>query len=97
MVVEGLAAIEGLELQMPEGAFYAFPKCSAFIGKRTPDGQVIESDTDLSNYLLRVGKVATVPGSAFGLEPYIRLSFATSRQQLEQAIVQMRDALGLLV
>lgn len=97
MVVEGLAAIDGLELQMPEGAFYAFPKCSAFIGKRTPDGQVIETDTDLSNYLLRVGKVATVPGSAFGLEPYIRLSFATSRQQLEQAIVQMRDALALLV
>ncbi|MNG28234.1 aspartate aminotransferase [compost metagenome] len=58
---------------------------------------MIETDTDLSNYLLRVGKVATVPGSAFGLEPYIRLSFATSRQQLEQAIVQMRDALALLV
>ncbi|MOA66317.1 aspartate aminotransferase [compost metagenome] len=58
---------------------------------------MIETDTDLSNYLLRVGKVATVPGSAFGLEPYIRLSFAASRQQLEQAIVQMRDALALLV
>ncbi|MGF6093931.1 aminotransferase class I/II-fold pyridoxal phosphate-dependent enzyme [Pseudomonas sp. 18175] len=96
MVVEGLAAIDGLELQMPEGAFYAFPKCAAFIGKRTPDGEVIETDTDLANYLLRVGKVATVPGSAFGLEPYIRLSFATSRQQLEQAIVQLRDALALL-
>jgi aspartate aminotransferase len=97
MVVEGLSAIDGLELQMPEGAFYAFPKCAAFIGKRTPDGQVIESDTDLAGYLLRVGKVATVPGSAFGLEPYIRLSFATSREQLEQAIVQLREALGALV
>lgn len=97
LVVEGLAAIEGLELQMPEGAFYAFPKCAAFMGKRTPDGHVIETDTDLANYLLRVGKVATVPGSAFGLQPYIRLSFATSRQQLEQAVVQMRDALALLV
>ncbi|NBA97189.1 pyridoxal phosphate-dependent aminotransferase [Pseudomonas sp. R5(2019)] len=97
MVVEGLAAIEGLELQMPEGAFYAFPKCAAFIGKRTPDGQLIESDTDLANYLLRDGKVATVPGSAFGLEPYIRLSFATSRQQLEQAITQLRTALAALV
>jgi aspartate aminotransferase len=97
MVVEGLSAIDGLELQMPEGAFYAFPKCAAFIGKRTPDGQVIESDTDLAGYLLRVGKVATVPGSAFGLEPYIRLSFATSREQLEQAIVQLREALAALV
>ncbi|WP_437883307.1 aminotransferase class I/II-fold pyridoxal phosphate-dependent enzyme [Pseudomonas sp. LRF_L74] len=96
LVVKGLSDIEGLELQMPDGAFYAFPKCAAFIGKRTPDGQVIESDTDLSAYLLRVGKVATVPGSAFGLEPYIRLSFATSREQLEQAIVQMREALAAL-
>lgn len=96
MVVEGLAAIDGLELQMPEGAFYAFPKCAAFIGKRAPDGQLIETDSDLASYLLRVGKVATVPGSAFGLEPYIRLSFATSRQQLQQAVVQMRDALALL-
>jgi aspartate aminotransferase len=58
---------------------------------------VIESDTDLAGYLLRVGKVATVPGSAFGLEPYIRLSFATSREQLEQAIVQLREALAALV
>jgi len=97
MVVEGLSNIPGLELQMPEGAFYAFPKCGAFIGKRTPDGQVISSDADLSSYLLRVGKVATVPGSAFGLEPYIRLSFATSREQLERAIVQLREALAALV
>jgi len=96
MVVEGLAAIDGLELQMPEGAFYAFPRCAAFIGKSTPDGQLIASDADLSNYLLRVGKVATVPGSAFGLEPYIRLSFATSREQLQQALEQLREAFGAL-
>lgn len=96
LVVEGLAAIEGLSLQMPEGAFYAFPQCAAFIGKRTPDGHVIETDADLASYLLRVGKVATVPGSAFGLEPYIRLSFATSRQELEQALGQLRDAFAAL-
>ncbi|MFF3699793.1 aminotransferase class I/II-fold pyridoxal phosphate-dependent enzyme [Pseudomonas qingdaonensis] len=96
LVVEGLAAIEGLSLQMPEGAFYAFPQCAAFIGRRTPDGQVIETDADLASYLLRVGKVATVPGSAFGLEPYIRLSFATSRQELEQALGQLRDAFAAL-
>lgn len=96
LVVEGLAAIEGLSLQMPEGAFYAFPQCAAFIGRRTPDGQVIETDADLASYLLRVGKVATVPGSVFGLEPYIRLSFATSRQELEQALGQLRDAFAAL-
>ena len=96
LVVKGLSDIKGLELQMPEGAFYAFPKCEALIGKRTPDGEVINSDADLSAYLLRFGKVATVPGSAFGLEPYIRLSFATSQEELEQAIVQMRDAVAAL-
>ncbi|UUT20944.1 MULTISPECIES: pyridoxal phosphate-dependent aminotransferase [Pseudomonas] len=97
LVVRGLAEIEGLSLQMPEGAFYAFPNVAAFIGKRTPDGQVIANDADLSSYLLRVGKVATVPGSAFGLEPYVRLSFATSRQELEQALGQLREAFAALV
>lgn len=96
LVVQGLAQIPGLQLQMPQGAFYAFPEVSTFIGKRTPDGQVIGNDADLSAYLLRVGKVATVPGSAFGLEPYIRLSFATSRQELEQALGQLRDAFAAL-
>ncbi len=97
LVAKGLGEIKGLELRVPEGAFYAFPKCEAFIGKRTPDGQVIETDADLSSYLLRVGKVATVPGSAFGIQPYIRLSFATSRENLEMALVQMREALEALV
>ncbi|MFJ4345499.1 pyridoxal phosphate-dependent aminotransferase [Pseudomonas sp. NPDC089401] len=97
LVVRGLAQIPGLQLQMPQGAFYAFPEVSAFIGKRTPDGQVISNDTELSAYLLRVGKVATVPGSAFGVEPYVRLSFATSRAELEQALGQLRDAFAALV
>ncbi|MDD1963799.1 pyridoxal phosphate-dependent aminotransferase [Pseudomonas putida] len=96
MVIEGLSGIEGLELQMPEGAFYAFPKCAGFIGKRTPSGALISNDADLASYLLREGKVATVPGSAFGVEPYIRLSFATSREQLAQALQQLRDALAAL-
>lgn len=96
MVVEGLAGIDGLTLQMPEGAFYAFPNCAGFIGKRTPAGQVIANDTDLASYLLSEGKVATVPGSAFGVQPYIRLSFATSREQLGKALVQLRQALAAL-
>lgn len=96
LVMEGLASIPGLKLQMPQGAFYAFPEVGAFIGKRTPDGQLIANDTDLSAYLLRVGKVATVPGSAFGVEPYVRLSFATSREQLQQALEQLREAFAAL-
>lgn len=97
LVIQALSEIEGLELQMPEGAFYAFPKCEGFIGKKTPDGAIIKTDTDLANYLLKVGKVATVPGVAFGIEPYIRLSFATSQQELQQALTQLRTALAALV
>ncbi|CAI3133062.1 Aspartate aminotransferase [Acinetobacter calcoaceticus] len=97
MVIKALSEIEGLELKMPEGAFYAFPKCEGFIGKKTPKGEVIKNDTDLANYLLQEGKVATIPGVAFGIEPYIRLSFATSQQELKQALIQMRAALTALV
>lgn len=96
LVVEGLRGIEGLELTLPQGAFYAFPKCAGFIGRKTPDGEVIGGDAALSSYLLRSGKVATVPGSAFGLEPYIRLSFAASREELERAVAQLREALARL-
>ena len=97
MVIQALSEIEGLELTMPEGAFYAFPKCAGFIGKKTPKGDVINNDTDLANYLLQEGKVATIPGVAFGVEPYIRLSFATSQQELQQALNQLRKALAALV
>ncbi|MDO7243215.1 pyridoxal phosphate-dependent aminotransferase [Acinetobacter pittii] len=97
MVIKALSEIEGLELKMPEGAFYAFPKCEGFIGKTTPKGEVIKNDTDLANYLLQEGKVATIPGVAFGIEPYIRLSFATSQRELQQALTQLRAALVALV
>ncbi|MDW3025762.1 pyridoxal phosphate-dependent aminotransferase [Acinetobacter baumannii] len=96
MVIKALSEIEGLELKMPEGAFYAFPKCAGFIGKKTPKGNIIKNDTDLANYLLQEGKVATIPGVAFGIEPYIRLSFATSQQELQQALSQLRSALAAL-
>lgn len=97
MLIQALSEIEGLELSMPEGAFYAFPKCEGFIGKKTPKGDVIKNDTDLASYLLQEGKVATIPGAAFGIEPYIRLSFATSQKQLQQALNQLRTALAALI
>lgn len=96
LVAKALGEIPGLELLQPQGAFYAFPKCAAYIGKKTPDGQVIGNDADLSSYLLTVGKVATVPGSAFGIEPYIRLSTATSQENLVAAVSQIREALAKL-
>ena len=95
-VTADLNVIPGLELRAPDGAFYAFPKCAAYIGRRTPDGQVIGNDTELATYLLSRGKVATVPGAAFGLEPYIRLSFATSLDNLKIAIERIAIALGEL-
>jgi aspartate aminotransferase len=93
-VTADLNAIPGLELVAPAGAFYAFPKCSAYIGRCTPDGQVIGNDSELATYLLTHGKVATVPGAAFGLEPYIRLSFATSRENLKMALARIAVALA---
>jgi aspartate aminotransferase len=81
LVAKGFGAIPGLEVRAPEGAFYLFPKCALYIGRTAPDGTIIANDTALASYLLTEGKVAAVPGAAFGLEPYIRLSFATLSRQ----------------
>lgn len=96
IVTKGFRAIPGLEVRAPEGAFYLFPKCTAYIGRTAPDGTRIDNDTALASYLLTAGKVATVPGAAFGVEPYIRLSFATSRNNLAIAIERIADALTKL-
>ncbi|MBA1345212.1 pyridoxal phosphate-dependent aminotransferase [Rhizobium sp. WYCCWR 11152] len=96
LVARGFSAIPDLDVRAPEGAFYLFPKCAHYIGKTAPDGARISNDTELASYLLREGKVATVPGAAFGVEPYIRLSFATSRDNLAIAIERTADALAKL-
>jgi aspartate aminotransferase len=96
LVAKGFSAIPGLDVRPPDGAFYLFPKCAAYIGKTAPDGTRIGNDTELASYLLTSAKVATVPGAAFGVEPYIRLSFATSRDNLSIAIDRVADALGQL-
>jgi aspartate aminotransferase len=96
LVATGFAAIPGMEVIAPEGAFYLFPKCAAFIGKTAPDGTTIVNDAALASYLLTEGKVATVPGAAFGVEPYIRLSFATSRDNLKLAVERTAVALAKL-
>ena len=82
LVVDLLNKIPELECAKPAGAFYTFSSCAALIGKRTPNGRVIETDADFTNELLEVEGVATVPGSAFGLSPYFRVSFAASRENL---------------
>ena len=84
-VVERLNEAKGLSCLMPDGAFYAYPDCSALLGKRTPSGQKIETDIDFAAALLSESHVALVPGSAFHGSPNVRLSYATSLEILEKA------------
>ena len=95
-MVAGLRGIPDLDVFEPEGAFYAFPGVAAFIGRKASQGKVIEDDTALARYLLEVGNVACVQGAAFGLSPYLRLSFTLSEAELTRALSQIRDALGAL-
>ena len=96
LVVKLAKEIDGLEVNVPEGAFYLFPKCSSFFGKRT-DGYLINDATDLGMYLLEVGHVATVSGDAFGDPECIRFSYATSDDNLREAMKRIKEALGKLV
>ena len=96
LVVKLAKEIEGLEVNVPEGAFYLFPKCSSFFGKHT-DGYVINNATDLVMYLLEVGHVATVSGDAFGDPECIRLSYATSDDNLREAMRRIKETLARLV
>jgi aspartate aminotransferase len=85
MVVDMLNAAEGLSCLTPEGAFYVYPSCAGVIGKTTPDGQKIESDSDFVTALLETEGVAAVQGEAFGLSPYFRISYATAPEALKEA------------
>lgn len=90
MVVAKLNAVKGMSCRTPEGAFYLYPSVAGCIGKKTPDGKVIENDTDFASALLEAEGVAVVPGVAFGLSPYFRLSYATSTEALEKACERIK-------
>ncbi|WP_227521861.1 MULTISPECIES: pyridoxal phosphate-dependent aminotransferase [unclassified Klebsiella] len=90
--VEQLNQIPGLSCRKPNGAFYLFPSCAGFIGMTRPDGKLIESDTDFVMWLIEDAGVVTVPGSAFGLSSYFRISFAVSDQKLEAACARIKVA-----
>lgn len=96
LVVELASAIPGLKVNRPQGAFYLFPEVTAYIGKTTPEGVKIASSSDLAMYLLEKGHVATVDGGAFGMEGYIRLSYATSDNNLREAMRRIAEALSRL-
>lgn len=85
LVVSMLNQAKGIECPSPEGAFYVYPSCKGLIGKTAPSGKVIETDEDFVSELLESEGVAVVHGSAFGLGPNFRISYATSEAQLEEA------------
>ncbi len=96
LIVKLAKQIPGLEVNVPEGAFYLFPKCSSFFGKQTPDGKTIGNSTDLAMYLLEKGHVATVGGDAFGDPDCFRMSYATSDENIEEAMRRIGEALAAL-
>ncbi len=91
VVVQMLNEAEGLSCRTPEGAFYVYPSCAGVIGKTTPDGTVINTDSDFVTKLLEDKGVAAVQGEAFGLSPYFRVSYATSMDNLKEACKRIQD------
>lgn len=94
LVVGGIRKINGLALSPPDGAFYAYIGCASLIGRKTPGGVVLDDDTAVANYLLNEGRVASVPGAAYGLSPYFRISTATSEEVLTEAIARINAAVA---
>lgn len=95
LIVKLTSEIPGLEVNVPEGAFYVFPKCSSFFGKS--DGETaISSSTDFALYLLEKGHVATVGGDAFGDPDCFRMSYATSEDNIVEAMKRIKEALAKL-
>lgn len=97
LVLPRLNRIPGLTCVTPRGAFYLFVDCSGVLGRKTPSGAAIETDTDLARFLLEEHNVALVPGSAFGLAPHLRLSYAASDDALNTACDRIEAALAELV
>ncbi|MCR5315445.1 MAG: pyridoxal phosphate-dependent aminotransferase [Bacteroidaceae bacterium] len=95
LIVRLAKEIPGLEVNDPQGAFYLFPKCSSYFGK-TDGERVINNSTDFAMYLLEVGHVATVGGDAFGSPECFRMSYATSDENIVEAMRRIKEVLGRL-
>jgi aspartate aminotransferase len=96
LVVSMLNQAPGLACARPEGAFYVYPSCAGAIGRTTPDGKTIASDDDFVAWLLEAEGAACVQGSAFGLSPYFRISYATSTALLQEACRRIQRACAAL-
>ncbi|GBE30716.1 aspartate aminotransferase [bacterium BMS3Bbin04] len=95
MVVEALNQMDGVTCPKPEGAFYAFPDISAFLGKSV-NGKRIDNSIDLCQWLLEEKHIALVPGAAFGAEGFIRISFAASDEDLKTGLQRLKEGLAEL-
>ena len=96
LVVKHLNETPGLSCRVPEGAFYVFASCKGILGKKTESGKIIETDGDFMDYLLEEVGVAGVQGSAFGLDGFFRISYATSDSILEDACQRIKLACSKL-
>ncbi len=96
LVVSMLNQAKGISCRVPEGAFYVYPSVAGVIGKKTPSGQVIANDGDFALYLLDAEGVALVQGAAFGLSPFVRISYATATEVLEDACRRIQRACAAL-
>ena len=96
LVVSMLNQTEGVSCRTPEGAFYVYPSCGALIGRTAPDGTVISDDSAFCTYLLESEGVAVVPGAAFGMSPYFRISYAASTESLTEACSRIQRACAAL-
>lgn len=96
LVVDSIAKINALSLDPPEGAFYAYIGCAALIGARTPAGEPLADDVAVAKYLLEEAHVAAVPGTAYGLSPFFRISTATSEEVLSEAVKRIGAAIAKL-
>lgn len=95
-LVNELNSIEGISCIKPNGAFYVFPNVSRLYGRKTPAGQQINSSLDFAVYLLEYANVASVHGGAFGSDAHIRLSYATSMENIQKGLERIRDAVSRL-
>jgi aspartate aminotransferase len=95
-MVKLLRAIPGVQCREPKGAFYAFPDISAFVGKKTPEGSILDDDVQLCDWLVEVHKVAVVPGSGFGAPGFVRLSYATGMKNIQEGVSRIARAFATL-
>jgi len=95
-MVKLLRAIPGVSCREPKGAFYAFPDISAYVGKKTPEGLILDDDIQLCDWLVEVHKVAVVPGSGFGAPGFVRLSYATSMKNIQEGVKRIAGAFAKL-